>query len=275
MNLLKLININLTYSNYALISLYACIHKTLTSGEIIFDTASNIYCLVYSKKGSATYKNKNKTATLPTGSLLFMSCKHGFQFRATNSGWEACFLFINGNVLSYYEDTIEFSAIEPHALSVDSPLYSSIHCLIQLNKSQSLAEELLVTEHVTQILSEYIHSDNLLSPITSKPPSYLIKIKEDFDLKYNTAFCLDSLASTYKVSKYRLCREFSSHFGLSPIKYLNKVRIQNACLLLVSENMYINEVSAAVGFENTNHFIRLFKAQMGMTPLHYKHSTHI
>lgn len=120
-------------------------------------------------------------------------------------------------------------------------------------------------------MSQYIHQEaNSALSIMDKPPTYLVTMKENFDANYSNYFCLDALASTYKISKYRLCREFTLYFKLSPMKYLNKIRIQKACLLLVSTEMHVNEVASAVGYENTTHFIRLFKAQLGETPLVYR-----
>lgn len=262
---------NLTYSNYALANLCTCINHSLASNKVAALPPCDIYCLIFTYKGGATYKGKNKTSQLPTNSLLFVSCKKSLQFRSTDIGWEACLLFIKGNMLPFYEETIDSYDLPPLMLSSSSPLHNSLNSILQLEKSASLIEELLLTEHVTHILSQYIHQEaNSALSIMEKPPTYLVTMKENFDANYSNYFCLDALASTYKISKYRLCREFTLYFKLSPMKYLNKIRIQKACLLLVSTEMHVNEVASAVGYENTTHFIRLFKAQLGETPLVYR-----
>lgn len=262
---------NLTYSNYTLANLCTCINQSLASSKVLTIPPCDIYCLIFTYKGGATYKGKNKTSQLPTNSLLFVSCRKGLQFRSTNIGWEACQLFIKGNMLPFYEETIDSYDLPPLILSSTSPLHAPLKSILQLEKSASLAEELIITEHVTHILSQYIHQEaNSALSMIEKPPTYLITMKENFDANYSNYFCLDALASTYKISKYRLCREFNIYYKFSPMKYLNNIRIQKACLLLVSADMHINEVAAAVGFDNTTHFIRLFKAHLGVTPLVYK-----
>ncbi len=270
MNSLNLNVKNLTYSNYALANLCACINQSLASSKVLTIPPCDIYCLIFTYKGGATYKGINKTSQLPANSLLFVSCKKGLQLRSTNMGWEACLLFINGDMLHFYEETIHSYDLPPLLLSSSSPLHAPLNAILQLEKSTSLAEEFIITEHVTHILSQYIHQEVNSALTTDKPPTYLVTIKENFDAYYSTYFCLDALASTYKISKYRLCREFNLYYKLSPMKYLNNVRIQKACLLLVSSDMHVNEVASAVGFDNTTHFIRLFKIQLGVTPLVYK-----
>ncbi len=81
---------------------------------------------------------------------------------------------------------------------------------------------------------------------------------------------MEELEEQYHISKYRICREFSAAFGLPPLKYLNKRRIEAAQNLLLSGDKRIHEIAADVGYENTNHFINLFKKETGLTPLVYR-----
>ncbi len=75
------------------------------------------------------------------------------------------------------------------------------------------------------------------------------------------------------MSRYRLCREFVKYFNESPIQYLNQKRIVMAKELLTQTDKRVNEVGQIIGFENTNHFIRLFKQKTGVTPLEFRRSS--
>jgi AraC-like DNA-binding protein len=72
------------------------------------------------------------------------------------------------------------------------------------------------------------------------------------------------------ISKYHICREFTKHFHISPIRYLNLKKITAAKELLVHTDKKINEIGRITGFENPNNFIRHFKKQIGVTPLEYR-----
>lgn len=90
-------------------------------------------------------------------------------------------------------------------------------------------------------------------------PSYLLSIKNQMDTGYAEPLSLDDLETTYRISRYRICREFSLHYGESPMHYLNSRRIDAAKKLLLTTDLSVHEVGSQVGIENTNHFINLFK----------------
>ena len=98
-------------------------------------------------------------------------------------------------------------------------------------------------------------------------PSYLLSVKNQMDKNYAEPLSLDDLEATYRISRYRICREFSFHFGESPMRYLNSRRIDAAKRLLLTTDLSVHEVGSQVGIENTNHFINLFKKDTGTTPL--------
>ena len=103
-------------------------------------------------------------------------------------------------------------------------------------------------------------------------PNHVADLKNWCDTHYTENFSLDVLAESFGVSKYKLCRDFSSYFEISPLQYLNRQRIEYAKNLLLTTNDRIYEIGNAVGIENTNHFINLFKKYTGTTPNEFRHS---
>ena len=53
---------------------------------------------------------------------------------------------------------------------------------------------------------------------------------------------------------------------MSPLQYVNLIRVNKACTLLGKKGFNIGEVARKVGFENTSTFIMNFKKVMGETP---------
>ncbi len=82
----------------------------------------------------------------------------------------------------------------------------------------------------------------------------------------NLTFSLAHLESLYGINRYRLCREYTAAFGISPLKDFNHVRMLEAKKMLLNTNLQVQEISNILGYENINHFIHLFKAETGVTP---------
>ena len=77
------------------------------------------------------------------------------------------------------------------------------------------------------------------------------------------------LAERLEVSQEYLTRCFCKYTGVTPGKYLNQVRIENAKLLLRQGDHSIQFVSDACGFANANYFARVFRKSVGVNPREY------
>lgn len=72
----------------------------------------------------------------------------------------------------------------------------------------------------------------------------------------------------------------SSHFsmlfkkktGHSPLSYFNLLKIQQACFMLDTTDMKINQICYKIGIDDTYYFSRLFSKIMGKSPREYRKS---
>ena len=80
---------------------------------------------------------------------------------------------------------------------------------------------------------------------------------------------IGELAERLEVSQEYLTRSFCRTIGMTPGKYLNRVRIENARLLLRQGRHSVQFVSEACGFTNANYFARVFRAAVGLNPAEY------
>jgi AraC-like DNA-binding protein len=66
-------------------------------------------------------------------------------------------------------------------------------------------------------------------------------------------------------------RSFRRHTGMALVQYVNRLRINLACQLLMSEAMLpITEICFAVGYNNVSNFNRQFLALKGMPPSRFR-----
>lgn len=89
-------------------------------------------------------------------------------------------------------------------------------------------------------------------------------------LNYNQRISIDELIKNSFSSPTHFRRIFKNNFGISPLKYLNNVRIEKAKELLAFEQCSVSECCERVGFTDIAHFSVAFKKAVGCTPLDYR-----
>ena len=99
---------------------------------------------------------------------------------------------------------------------------------------------------------------------------YVREAVEYIDSHYGEAVKIDFLASELHISRKYLCAVFGKHMGMSAKEYLLLRRTEAAARLLISTDMPVSEIAAAVGYGEYTQLSRLFKEKKGMSPLQYR-----
>ena len=95
----------------------------------------------------------------------------------------------------------------------------------------------------------------------------------DYTFKnYNQEITIDQVSKIAYLSRSQFSYFFKLHTGKTYIKFLNDLRIENACILLNNHNGTIEQICYEVGFQNVSNFTRQFKKSKGITPSHYRKS---
>lgn len=84
-------------------------------------------------------------------------------------------------------------------------------------------------------------------------------------------FTEGDLASLSGQSPSAFSRSFRRHTGMALVRYVNRLRINFACHLLMSKSeMSITDICFSAGFNNISNFNRQFLAQKGMAPSRFR-----
>lgn len=87
---------------------------------------------------------------------------------------------------------------------------------------------------------------------------------------YREEITLDDLANRAHYSRRHYTRLFRDCFLTSPLAYLNRIRLRQACFLLTGTQLTAAEISRQCGFSDPSAFCRRFKQQYGLTPQQYR-----
>ncbi len=87
---------------------------------------------------------------------------------------------------------------------------------------------------------------------------------------YHDEVDLKRLAELVNMAEGSLCRFFKMNMGITVFEYLNKIKTDFACKLLMDHDLSILEVCYDSGFNNISHFNKQFKKITGLTPSEYR-----
>lgn len=87
---------------------------------------------------------------------------------------------------------------------------------------------------------------------------------------YMEEITLDKLASVAHLNKNYLIRRFKKVFGISPVAYLIKLRMDFAKKLLAETNLPIKTIAAQCGYKDSSFFNFYFKKTFCATPVSYR-----
>jgi transcriptional regulator GlxA family with amidase domain len=90
------------------------------------------------------------------------------------------------------------------------------------------------------------------------------------ELNYADDFKIADLALECNMSETHFRRVFQEKMNMSPIEYVNFVRVKKACELIDKTEVSMEEVACKVGFSTPSTFNRNFRKVMGTSPYQWK-----
>jgi AraC family transcriptional regulator len=81
---------------------------------------------------------------------------------------------------------------------------------------------------------------------------------------------LEELASSARMSKFHFAKSFKLALGISPHRYLVKLRMERARKMLADARLSVDEIAQAVGYSDVGHFAVQFSKCTGATPSEYR-----
>ncbi|MCL1695980.1 bifunctional transcriptional activator/DNA repair enzyme AdaA [Lysinibacillus sp. BPa_S21] len=95
-------------------------------------------------------------------------------------------------------------------------------------------------------------------------------ITEYIDQNFTEKLTLESLATICHGSPYHMHRTFKKIKGITPVEYIQQVRVNAAKKYLIQTNKTIADIAICVGMANAPYFITLFKKKTGQTPAQFR-----
>lgn len=179
--------------------------------------------------------------------------------------WSILWVHFKGSDAKYYplddKKIVHFSS--QSTLTQMQQLFSQL--LNVLKQDYTLENFIYISQTISMILSETYMRGN--SPATSTLITQVIRYMYEH---IDNELTLDNLSSYFEVSTSHLSNLFKKNTGHSPIEFFIELKMDKACKLLRSSDMYTYEVAAALGYHDQYYFSRLFKNVVGCSPKDYR-----
>jgi AraC family transcriptional regulator len=118
---------------------------------------------------------------------------------------------------------------------------------------ESIACELLQTASSTAIRADFA-------------PVWLRRAVDQLHTNIGSGCSISSLAHNAGVHPVHFARVFRAAKGVSPGEYLQRIRADRACDLLMNSEMPLNEIAIECGFYDQSHMTKLLRRYSGTTP---------
>ena len=168
--------------------------------------------------------------------------------------------------------------VAPFCMDAEHPLYDKLSAQLQTAEEEYLAKEpcsrLIIRASVYRMVTELLRhystkkkdSEHAVYHNVMRLKGALDRIDSDTDGKATVA----QLSKMLFVSADHFTRIFRDSLGVTPIEYMNRVRIERALVLLADTTLTMDQISRRAGFSATSYFYRLFRSLVGITPLAFK-----
>ncbi|MBB1079919.1 helix-turn-helix transcriptional regulator [Limosilactobacillus sp. STM2_1] len=234
------------------------------------------YELILCTKGPLYLKIENKDFKVQTGEFIIIppfTTMIGYHPSPNDIEfyWLHFFLPKNTLIISKVPKNITKYIFLPQLATFtnQSQIIILIHQLLALN-NQNYDDRLAANHFISIILIEL--SKNLFKASTKKSEkeTKINELKEWIRTNIYQSPTVADMAKYLQINPQYLSRLFKKVVGISPKKYLLKLKLETAQALLIRTNLSVKEVANNSYFTNEKLFLRQFKQSTGLTPSQYR-----
>jgi AraC-like DNA-binding protein len=225
----------------------------------------------YTLTGRGMIHVDNQTYPLLPGKafMVWIPSNHRYYFPADSDHWEYMFIILRGERLSPIIQGLIAKLGHLADFPIDSPTIRALKMIFEQAKLRQITDGYLNSLYAYQFITELQRSTTFENS-SSEIPESILKAVHFIGLHYEQLINLDEIAEIAGLSKYHFLRQFNRFMGLTPLEYLNKLRIEKAAVLLRTTEQTLDEVALNVGFANGNYLSKVFRHWVGMSPGKYR-----
>lgn len=261
-----------------------CLYRFVNKGNDIFYPHNHDFFEIFIVlSGTASHFINGKDTILPEGSLVFIRPDdiHGFRYETpenlasshinltfTKATAENLFIFLSSDfpskelLLSSDPPTVFLTPFEKEQL---------VALIGELNLSNWQDKKALKIKMRAILANIFVRYFHFFPKNNSKNiPEWLSIIMNEAEKPENFIGGGEIIIKKCGKSREHLLRCIKKYYGVTLTEYINSLRINYACNLLINTDMPIINISFDCGFQSTSLFYKIFKEKNGLSPLQFR-----
>lgn len=203
--------------------------------------------------GSAVFEIDGKRYLSEAGDITFMPADFSYNTEIISEG---SMMLVHFRTVKKYDD------LKP-------AFFTSGDVDIENIFSQLCDSHTTSGEHSYKCMSLFYSLLDMIDRPRTLIPKRMRLAKNHIDKNYAEPICIASLAYASGLSEVHFRNEFKKYFGMPPVSYIKKVRVDNARHLLRSGYYSVTDIALMCGFDSISYFSYEFKRLTGKTPTEY------
>lgn len=156
--------------------------------------------------------------------------------------------------------------------TISRGLHQKVVQSLDLSNERLIINLLELLSEANQVERSYLNGPEYKPVLTESESSRMNEVLEYTFNNYQLDITIDTIAGVACLSRSQFSSFFKLHTGKTYIRFLNDLRIENACSLLKNAGVTVEQICYEVGFKNVSNFTRQFRQMKGMTPSGFRKS---
>jgi len=235
--------------------------------NLITSQVEILFCI----KGKLIVFNMDDQYDLSEGQaiIIFPNHLHSYKSVGSNSKF-AIISFLPDVVFSFKTQILSFELQNPvFDYCNNKTIFSLFKEITDNYKSKTESTIALLVGFVNVLM--YSVFDGLKCIQTKNNPNGLLtKVLNYCMLNYSDEITIEKIAKEFSSNPNLISSIFNANMGIGIPKYVNSLRVFEACRLLKATDYNIAQISGIVGFGSIRNLNREFKNIIGITPIDYR-----
>lgn len=236
--------------------------------------ARSYYSLHFISDGGGTLVVNGKKVFLKRGMafLLYAGESHEY-YPDAMMPWS--YVWVNFTVdgdADAFVKMLGFTRDRPYVMFDDYAQLAGYFISMHNGISGGVLQDLICTGYFSLIVSVFVaeHMRRIGSASENQQRKDFMRIVTYINSNYPLNLTIGQIADDMYVSEKQLLCYFKKYIDMTPVDYINRFRVSNACNYFKTLHVGVEEAARMVGIDNPKYFTRMFVKWKGVSPREYK-----